>query len=425
MRRVVTIPSRRQPWCAMAILALVTVSAPAAEPPAPPEQDKPKEQEKTRLAVLDFKPGDQVTASDGIALADAVRSECQNAGKFDLMDREMMKERMDEKDWAVIGECDQVKCLVKFGKSLDVQKMIGGFAAKLGDAWVLTIRLVDVNTGRQEGHFSRKLSGGKADLWDLAGSGARELLGLAPEVSRPKGETPPPVGDKVMTLDLGGGVKMDLVRIEAGSFQMGSVDGEKPVHAVRISKPFYMGKAEVTQAQWKAVMGDNPSYFKGDDLPVEQVTWDDAQEFCRKLSLKARREVRLPTEAEWEYACRAGGTGKWTFGDREFDLQDYAWYSDNSEAKTHPVGLRKPNAWGLYDVHGNVWEWCADRYGSYSANEAKDPIGLASGEARVLRGGSWYNYPHYCRSARRDWSAAGSRGYASGLRVVGSSGTTP
>jgi formylglycine-generating enzyme required for sulfatase activity len=134
-------------------------------------------------------------------------------------------------------------------------------------------------------------------------------------------------------------------------------------HEVTISKPFYMGETEVTQAQYEAVMGTNPSHFKGATNPVECVCWDYATEFCKKLSDKTRQAVRLPMEAEWEYACRAGTATAFSFGDADSTIGDYAWYGANSGGTTHPVGQKKPNAWGLYDMHGNVWEWCADWFG--------------------------------------------------------------
>ena len=132
-------------------------------------------------------------------------------------------------------------------------------------------------------------------------------------------------------------------------------------HRVTLTKGFYMGATEVTQSQWKAIMGNNPSYFKGDNRPVEKVSWDDCQEFIRELNLQeGGNKYRLPTEAEWEYTCRAGTTTRFCFGDSESRLGDYAWYSSNSSSKTHPVSRKKPNVWGLYDMHGNVWEWCED-----------------------------------------------------------------
>ena len=195
---------------------------------------------------------------------------------------------------------------------------------------------------------------------------------------------------------LGGGITMKLVLIPAGKFMMGSPDSEQgrnksegPQHEVVISKPFYMGVTEVTQAQYEAVMGTNPSNFKDATNPVEMVSLTDATEFCKKLSEKTGQAVRLPTEAEWEYACRAGSNTRFSFGDSDSILGDYAWWQSNSGGKTHPVGQKKPNAWGLYDMHGNVWEWCANWLGSYSSGSATDPRGPGSGGYRVLRGGSW------------------------------------
>jgi formylglycine-generating enzyme required for sulfatase activity len=216
---------------------------------------------------------------------------------------------------------------------------------------------------------------------------------------------------------------MDFVLIPAGTFKMGSDTGdsdEKPVHEVRLSKAFYLGKHEVTQGQWQAVMGSNPSYFKGEaTLPVEQVSWEDVQEFLRKLNAKeGGTKYRLPTEAEWEYAARAGSTTAYSFGNDERQLGDYAWYFANSGSKTHPVGQKKPNAWGLYDMHGNVWEWVQDWYGPYSAGSAVDPAGPSSGSRRVFRGGSWIFDARLCRSAYRYRVTPGSRIHYLGVRLL-------
>ena len=190
-----------------------------------------------------------------------------------------------------------------------------------------------------------------------------------------------------LTLDLGGGATMKMVLIRPGKFMMGE---GKDRHEVTISKPFYVGVTEVTQAQYEAVMGTNPSEFKGATNPVEMVSWNDATEFCKKLSEKTRQAVRLPTEAEWEYACRAGTQTAFSFGDDPSALCDYAWWAGNSGKTTHPVGQKRPNAWGLYDMHGNVFEWCADWYGEYPKGPVTDPSGLATGSGnRVVRGGSW------------------------------------
>lgn len=238
------------------------------------------------------------------------------------------------------------------------------------------------------------------------------------------------VSGKSFVADLGGGVKMELLSIPAGTFTMGSPESEEGRFydesqvRVRITKPFYLGKTEVTQAQWKAVMGNNPSYFKGDNLPVEKVSWEDAMAFCRKLTERERKKglpaeytFTLPTEAQWEYACRAGTTTRFCSGDSESALSKVAWRDGNSGKKTHPVGTKSPNAWGLYDMHGNVWEWCSDWYAE-SLLGGNDPAGAKSGSRRVFRGGSWCNSARDCRSALRNGISPGNRINSLGFRVA-------
>jgi len=224
------------------------------------------------------------------------------------------------------------------------------------------------------------------------------------------------------TVNLANGVKVQMVSLPGGEFTMGGdrYYDEKPRHQVRVS-PFAIGKYEVTQAQWKAVMGgDNPSPFKGDDLPVENVSWNDVQEFLKKVG----NGFRLPTEAEWEYAARAGSTTAYSFGDSESQLGDYAWFSSNSDSKTHVVGGKKSNPFGLFDMHGNVWEWCSDWYGKDYYAECQrqgvvtDPGGPGTGSLRVIRGGGWINDAVRCRSAYRYDVAPGDRYVYLGFRLV-------
>jgi formylglycine-generating enzyme required for sulfatase activity len=208
--------------------------------------------------------------------------------------------------------------------------------------------------------------------------------------------------------------------------QAGGDSDEKP-HQVTLTKPFYIGVYEVTNAQWRAVMGSVPSHWEDADRPVEKVSWEDAAEFCRKLSAlpeerKAGRVYRLPTEAEWEYACRAGTETTYSFGDDESQLDEYAWYVRNSGNQTHPVGTKKPNGWGLYDMHGNVWEWCSDWYGKYPQGEVTDPQGQgpsgASVRVRVYRGGDWHITARYCRSAYRCGNDPSNRFDGLGFRLA-------
>jgi formylglycine-generating enzyme required for sulfatase activity len=220
-----------------------------------------------------------------------------------------------------------------------------------------------------------------------------------------------------------------------GIFTMGSptneVDryaNEGPQTQVTLTRGFFLGRYEVTQGEYLAVMGSNPSYFTGDtNRPVERVSWHDATNYCARLTAQERLAgrlpagwaYRLPTEAEWEYACRAGTTNRFYYGDDPgyTQLANYAWYSANSGSTTHPVGGKLPNRWGLYDMAGNVWEWCSDWYGAYPGGSVTDPQGPASGSNRVVRGGSWSFNAFHCRSASRYGDPA-SRGFDIGFRVV-------
>ncbi|MFA6293661.1 MAG: formylglycine-generating enzyme family protein [Victivallales bacterium] len=247
----------------------------------------------------------------------------------------------------------------------------------------------------------------------------------AKEAVRRQDETAKILGLKQeLVLDLGGDVTMKLALIPAGKFVMGSPETEKdrlvfegPQHPVTISKAYYIGVTEVTQGQYEAVMGKNPSSFKFPDNPVENVLWKEAAEFCENLSEKTKKKVRLPSEAEWEYACRAGTATLYSF---RGNLADYAWFNDNAGKKTHPVGLKKPNPAGLYDMHGNVWEWCSDWYEEkYYANaKTVDPQGPDTGKKRSLRGGSWTARPQRCSTAVRGGGDPAERAKYIGFRVV-------
>jgi formylglycine-generating enzyme required for sulfatase activity len=223
------------------------------------------------------------------------------------------------------------------------------------------------------------------------------------------------------------GLGLMLMPIAAGIFTMGSENGdtdEKPITRVTLTQPYWLGNTEVTQGQWLAVMGSKPSSFKGGSLPVEQVSWDDAMQFCQRLTERERSAGRLPngyaytlpTEAQWEFACRAG-----TVGDYAGELDAMAWYEQNSGSTTHAVGTKEENAWGLSDMHGNVWEWCADWYGNYAGGSVRDPQGADSGSRRVCRGGGWWNSADRCRSALRVSYSPDRRAYSLGFRLALSS----
>ncbi len=249
-------------------------------------------------------------------------------------------------------------------------------------------------------------------VWHVLGY--RNPLDIADDALRLKDKVAGALDPNTTTNSIG----MKFVRIKAGEFVMGtrvnepnSQSDEWPQHRVRITKPFMMGRYEVTQGQYQAVMGVNPSRFSrradSDDRPVENVSGDDAMEFCRRPSEKEGKSYRLPTEAEWEYACRAGVATAYCFGDDPSELNRYGWFDANSANVTHPVGEKRANAWGLYDMYGNVGEWCGDCYDEdyYARSPAADPTGPAIQPGylpyRVLRGGSWDSNPQNCRSGCR------------------------
>lgn len=230
-----------------------------------------------------------------------------------------------------------------------------------------------------------------------------------------------------ITIPVKNGISIDMVRVEAGTFTMGATPemkdpdydyDEKPTHQVTLTNDYYIGKYEVTQALWQAVMGSNPSKFKGDNLPVENVSWKDCQEFLSKLNNTTGKTFRLPTEAEWEYAARGGKKNRGYLYSGSNNISDVAWYSDNSDNKTHAVGSKQANELGIYDMSGNVYEWCQDRKGSYSSSSQVNPTGAASGSDRVRRGGYWSSSARYCRSSDRSSSSPGYRDFDLGLRLV-------
>ena len=219
-------------------------------------------------------------------------------------------------------------------------------------------------------------------------------------------------GSNTISIPVKDGISIDMVKVEAGTFMMGATSemkdsyddpdsDEKPVHQVTLTNDYYMGKYEVTQALWQAVMGSNPSNFKGDNLPVEEVSWNECQEFISKLNSMTGRKFRLPTEAEWEYAARGGKKSRSYQYSGSSNISDVAWYDGNSVNKTHPVGTKQANELGIYDMTGNVWEWCSDWYGFYSSSSQTNPTGADSGSIRVKRGGGWYDDAQVCRSSCR------------------------
>ena len=275
-------------------------------------------------------------------------------------------------------------------------------------------------------------------LYDLNGNGTIDIPDFLIFVDNfGKDVSPARMTGDEQVFTLPGGASVEMVYIEPGTFDMGSPSSEErrendegPVHEVKISKGFYLGKYEVTQGQWEAVMGTTPWRGKdnvrsGSDYPAVYVSWEDAQEFIGRLNSAAGSEVyRLPTEAEWEYACRAGTTTRWSFGDDESQLTHYAWYTANAwavgEKYGHRVGTKRANAWGLYDMHGNLWEWVHDWYGEdyYRVSPLVDPLGPSTGSNRIGRGGFFSGSARDVRSADRGGAAPDYRHNLIGFRIL-------
>ena len=249
----------------------------------------------------------------------------------------------------------------------------------------------------------------------------------------PAKEQPPAAATGGQPKEVVNSIGIKLLLIPAGTFTMGSPASEKDrnpdetQHQVTLSKPFYMGRTEVTQGQWKKVMGTEPwkgqDYFQeGDDYPAVSISWDDAVAFCKKLSAMEGKAYRLPTEAEWEYACRGGTKTAFSFGNDKRDLGKYAWFIENTyavnEGYAHPVAQKLPNPFGLHDMHGNVWEWCSDWHDDHPSTPLRDPRGPSSGSFRVSRGGSWSVVPGNVRCAIRYFYAPVFRAYLNGFRLV-------
>ena len=233
------------------------------------------------------------------------------------------------------------------------------------------------------------------------------------------------ISDDVITIPVKDGICIEMVKVEGGTFMMGATSemknpnsNEKPVHQVTLTNDYYMGKYEVTQALWQAVMGSNPSEYKGDNLPVETVSWNDCQKFISKLNSLTGRMFRLPTEAEWEYAARGGKESRGYQYSGSSNISDVAWYDENSGSKTHPVGTKQANELGIYDMTGNVWEWCSDWYSSYSSSSQTNPTGSDRGSARVSRGGGWNCNASYCRLSVRFYYTPDFRLDILGLRLA-------
>lgn len=371
---------------------------------------------KERLAVLDL---DQSGVESDLAFSMSVvlRDELFALGEYEVLSREdlMALARRLSLQQAAGDECADDQCLVSYGRSLGTRFMVAGVLSKVGNTYSVSLRLLDTE-GESAGVVNRVYERCKCsqdELFDTVAVAAAKLLGKKPPVAAAAVVNPLPavaVTAVAASAPLGNFTDtitgMEFVQVPGGCFQMGDTFGdgksdELPVHEACLDS-FAIGKYEVTQGQWQAVIGGNPSRFqKGDNFPVENVSWEDAQAFIAKLNKQSGRSYRLPTEAEWEFAARSGGKKeRYAGGD---NVEEYAWYERNSGFSTRPVGGRKANGLGIHDMSGNVWEWCQDwsdsRY--YAASPRNNPPGPGTGSYRAVRGGSWLDSPFQVRSANR------------------------
>jgi len=375
-------------------------------------------QEKTNIAVAEFE-GKGISAMDAGVVTDFIRTGFVKTGKYKVIDRNNMQLILQEQKFQITG-CTSQECAVKIGKLLNVQKVVVGTISKLGSKYFINANIVDVETGqiikseKVKADSIEEFADKSEELAVLMTSGKVETINQISQTEN--------VSEEIIGKD-----EVKMVLIPAGEFMMGSPEGEgekdeHPQHKVYLDA-YYIDKYEVTNEQYAKFLNEYGKHTdeNGQKMiykhkwgvkksggrwqpasgyeknPVVNVTWYGANQYARYYG------KRLPTEAEWEKACRAGSTTKYCFGDVESELGEYAWYEKNSGGMTNPVGRRKPNQYGLYDMHGNVWEWCSDWYDEkyYRISPDKNPEGPDKGSYRVLRGGSWYNYAYYCRSSSR------------------------
>jgi len=396
----------------------------------------------TKIVVWDLAPRE---TKPGYAqeLTSILVSEINKLGKYEIYSQENVRTLAGWTAEKMKLGCTSTQCLTALGQ-MDVAKLISGSVGKIGNRYSVSLSLFDTQNAKAE-KSSSEFCRAEDELIELVQKAGRQLLATPGELAAAEKKEL----DKTFTISMG----MEFVLIPAGKFIMGSpaneagrYENEGPQREVQIAKPFYLGKYEVrisefrefvkavqfkTDAEtnggayvpvkdkWQRKEGVhwmNPGFSQKDDHPVVCLAWTDAVEYCKWLAKKTGHSYRLPTEAEWEYACRAGTQQAYSFGPDSRELSRNGWYGENSGGKTRPVGQKKPNPWGLFDMHGNAREWCLDWYGKYTPEAAVDPAGPLRGSVRVLRGGSWASPARDLRCAERRNGMGGSE--RAGFRLV-------
>ena len=349
---------------------------------------------------------------------------------YDRVDMSQINREQNFQRTGMVSDAD----IKEIGKMTGASSIVVAEAAAYGsdDRIIIVAKIINIETGRIENTAKPKVASPSDNSMEKAcNEVVSELLGNIRTTAGGGSYTQTrPVGGQstgAATITItAGNVSFEMIKVEAGSFIMGCTneqgsdcyDSENPSHRVTITQDYYIGKYEVTQELYEAVMGVNPSRWKAYNRPVEMVSWNDAQEFCAELSRMTGRRFTLPTEAEWEYAARGGKKNTNAKYSGSSSVNNVAWYDGNSGNQTHPVGTLRPNELGIYDMSGNVWEWCQDWYGSYSSTSQTDPAGPGSGSDRVLRGGSWGSGARGCRVAYRFNITPDYRSNYFGFRIV-------
>jgi len=383
---------------------------------------------QTQIAVVDFE-ALGVSVDESRALTNRLMIELHRTNKFIVLEREMLDKIIDEQKFQLSG-CTADQCLIELGQIANVQQIVAGSVSKMGAVFTITSRMISIESGEvvKTGIFDYE-----GNIGELMKLGMGNIAAQLASDSIPKSETNQADVEEIgrmgkvsaqLTLDLIPKAETDqgdveevgsMIKVSGGTFIMGNTERgffnsfEKPAHNVTV-EGFYISKYEVTQESYTKVMENNPSKFEGNNKPAESVSWFDAIEYCNRLSSRkgfnecysmeennvvcdwSANGYRLPTEAEWEFAARNGGEEIDIGGaDNKNSLGRYAWYKSNSDSNTHPVGTKEPNGLGVYDMSGNVWEWCWDRSGNYDSMSLTNPVGPILGKYRIIRGGSWSN----------------------------------
>jgi formylglycine-generating enzyme required for sulfatase activity len=371
-------------------------------------------QEKKSVAVVPTT-GGSVSQDIRMGISNGLEEGVFNSGRYKLVARGAAFEKaFGELKFQQSGLVDDSQ-LIEFGHATRADFVCYATVSKYsGEEYRISYKMIDVASGEIVNMGKETVRNGVTGLLNATDNIATKLFSGKPG------------GSGGMSGTRSHPAEPEMVFVQGGTFRMGSTkqqggdDDEMPVHEVTVGD-FYIGKYEIKQAQWEVLMGNNPSRFKGDNLPVESVSWDDVQRFIERLNAATGKQYRLPTEAEWEYAARGGNQGEgYQYSGSHF-IKDIAWFNDNSGSTTHPVGTKQSNELGIHDMSGNVYEWCYDCYGPYPASAQYNPVGASSGFYRVHRGGCFYSDAFLCHVAYRSYYSPGDHYYQLGFRLACSS----